>query len=284
MRTLIKLSVTLGLLAPALSFAAYNDVTLTTDVVLSVNSVSVNVSGSSATIESIVVNSGNFVATLAAGSTMTISAPDLSVTTEPALGITVSCSGGVRTATIPSSGGATVTVVPSSTACETSSSSSSAGGGPIASGSGGGGGGSYVPPALTQATTPASIPSVPASGLTVTQVDAILSLLSSFDADAVTIANVRSALYGQASGGAGAAAVSFTRDLEVGVIGDDVKALQVYLNTHGYTVSSSGPGSPGNETTRFGGATKAALIKFQKTNGITPAAGYFGPKTRGAVK
>ena len=66
--------------------------------------------------------------------------------------------------------------------------------------------------------------------------------------------------------------------------GADVKALQVYLNTHGYVIASSGAGSPGNETTKFGGATKAALIKFQKANGITPAAGYFGPKTRAAAK
>jgi len=66
--------------------------------------------------------------------------------------------------------------------------------------------------------------------------------------------------------------------------GADVKALQVYLNTHGYVVSSSGPGSVGNETSKFGGATRAAVIKFQKAMGITPAVGYFGPKTRAAAK
>jgi len=66
--------------------------------------------------------------------------------------------------------------------------------------------------------------------------------------------------------------------------GADVKALQQWLNANGYRVAESGYGSPGNETTKFGGATKAALIKFQKANGITPAVGYFGPKTRAAVK
>ena len=65
--------------------------------------------------------------------------------------------------------------------------------------------------------------------------------------------------------------------------GDDVKALQVYLNTHGFMIASSGPGSSGNETTKFGAATKAALSKFQKAKGITPAAGYFGPKTRASL-
>jgi glycosyltransferase involved in cell wall biosynthesis len=42
-------------------------------------------------------------------------------------------------------------------------------------------------------------------------------------------------------------------------------------------------GSQGNETTKFGPATKAALIKYQKAKGISPAAGYFGPKTRASV-
>ena len=73
---------------------------------------------------------------------------------------------------------------------------------------------------------------------------------------------------------------SFTRDLKVGSTGDDVKALQVWLNTHGYQVAASGPGSPGSETTMYGNATKAAVAKFQTANGISPAAGYFGPKTR----
>jgi peptidoglycan hydrolase-like protein with peptidoglycan-binding domain len=62
-----------------------------------------------------------------------------------------------------------------------------------------------------------------------------------------------------------------------------VKALQEFLNAHGYPVASVGAGSPGNETTRFGAATKAALIKYQKEKGITPASGYFGAKTRAAV-
>ncbi len=76
---------------------------------------------------------------------------------------------------------------------------------------------------------------------------------------------------------------SFTRDLKVGVAGSDVKALQVFLNTHGYAVSSNGPGSAGNETTKFGTATRAALIKLQKALGISPAAGYFGAKTRAYI-
>jgi hypothetical protein len=75
----------------------------------------------------------------------------------------------------------------------------------------------------------------------------------------------------------------FTRNLKLYMTGPDVLALQQYLNTQGFTVSTTGPGSKGAETTMFGGKTQAALIKFQKANGITPAVGYFGPVTRGWV-
>ena len=76
---------------------------------------------------------------------------------------------------------------------------------------------------------------------------------------------------------------TFTRDLKVGISGADVKMLQQWLNAHGFSVAKSGPGSPGSETTMFGGATRAALAKFQAANKIVPAAGYFGPKTRATV-
>ena len=71
-------------------------------------------------------------------------------------------------------------------------------------------------------------------------------------------------------------ATSFTRDLTIGSTGDDVKALQVYLNTHGFTIATSGVGSSGNESTYFGSLTKEALSKFQKAHGIA-ATGYCGP-------
>ncbi len=76
---------------------------------------------------------------------------------------------------------------------------------------------------------------------------------------------------------------SFTRNLDVGSKGTDVKMLQVYLNTYGFTIASSGSASPGNETDYFGRATQAALIKFQVAHSITPAVGYFGPITRKVV-
>ncbi len=85
------------------------------------------------------------------------------------------------------------------------------------------------------------------------------------------------------SGASVSPAYTFTRDLTVGSTGADVKALQQWLNANGYTVASTGAGSPGRESTYFGPATKAAVKKFQTAKGITPVAGFFGSKTRAAV-
>ena len=62
-----------------------------------------------------------------------------------------------------------------------------------------------------------------------------------------------------------------------------MRALQKYLNAHGFILANSGPGAPGSETTVFGYATQYQLQKFQAANSVTPPAGYFGPLTRGSV-
>lgn len=80
-----------------------------------------------------------------------------------------------------------------------------------------------------------------------------------------------------------AGAYNFTRDLELGMSGADVKELQKYLNGAGYIVANSGVGSIGHETTLFGDLTKIALKKFQTANKISPATGYFGPLTRNFI-
>ena len=76
---------------------------------------------------------------------------------------------------------------------------------------------------------------------------------------------------------------NFTIDLSVGSTGEDVRQLQIFLNTNGYIIAESGAGSPGQETTYFGELTRQALAQYQQTYGITPAAGYFGPVTRAHV-
>ena len=77
---------------------------------------------------------------------------------------------------------------------------------------------------------------------------------------------------------------SFTRDLTIGSIGADVRALQSMLNTLGFIVSTTGAGSPGEESVYFGEKTRQALIRYQEANSITPAFGYFGPRTRAQIQ
>ena len=95
--------------------------------------------------------------------------------------------------------------------------------------------------------------------------------------------------------GAGASssinAKTFTRDLTIGSEGQDVKALQVFLNNNGFVIAKSGPGSRGNETTTFGNLTRDALIRFQEAyrsevltpGGFVRGTGYFGPSTRAKI-
>ena len=76
--------------------------------------------------------------------------------------------------------------------------------------------------------------------------------------------------------------LALTHNLYVGISGEDVRALQQFLNRNGFTVASTGNGSPGNETTYFGPATRAAVIRYQTAYGI-PTTGYVGIMTRSAL-
>jgi hypothetical protein len=70
---------------------------------------------------------------------------------------------------------------------------------------------------------------------------------------------------------------TFTKTLELGSTSEEVRCLQRYLNGAGYTVATSGVGSPGNETNLYREKTRDAVISWQKANGITPSTGVFGP-------
>jgi len=77
------------------------------------------------------------------------------------------------------------------------------------------------------------------------------------------------------------ASYQFNKDLFVGMTDADVFFLQKRLNQNPATqIATSGPGSPGNETYYFGALTKAAVIRYQQQNGITPSVGFVGSITR----
>lgn len=73
------------------------------------------------------------------------------------------------------------------------------------------------------------------------------------------------------------------RDLAVGSVGEDVRLLQQWLNSHGFKIAASGPGSPGAETTYFGQLTKTALARYQVEFGIVPVTGGLDSATRASI-
>jgi D-alanyl-D-alanine endopeptidase (penicillin-binding protein 7) len=78
---------------------------------------------------------------------------------------------------------------------------------------------------------------------------------------------------------------------QLGDKGGDIRQLQKYLNAHGFSVASSGAGSPGKETTLFGELTKAALVRYQTAHAdeilvphaATKGSGYLDYYTRAAI-
>jgi len=166
--------------------------------------------------------------TTSGDNTFTTSAPDLTVTVNPAPAPVVSSGGG------GSSGG---------------------------SSSGGGGGGSYFP------IPPASTPTATVISGNASLLDGLFQLVQ--EARSLSAAMLASAP---------------ARPLTVGSQGNDVWALQVFLITNNVISPTSPEGAKlTNPTGYFGSLTQGALAAYQQSVGITPDAGYFGPKTRATV-
>lgn len=122
----------------------------------------------------------------------------------------------------------------------------------------GGVGGSILPTAKTvQAATIEELQA---------QINQLLALINSLQAQL------------SSQGGTPATTYNFTRDLTIGSRGADVTALQQFLKDQGATIYPEGL-----VTGYFGSLTQAALGKYQAKVGISPTAGYFGPKTRAYI-
>ena len=108
-------------LVPSLAFAAYNDVTLTTDANILVGSYTLDVSGSTAAVQSITVNAGNFSVTLAPGSSLTVSSPTFQqLSSDVTSDVTNNtCTASASSISLAYSGAGTVTdiITPSATVC-----------------------------------------------------------------------------------------------------------------------------------------------------------------------
>lgn len=85
------------------------------------------------------------------------------------------------------------------------------------------------------------------------------------------------------------ACFTFTRNQKLGDNGGEVMQIQKFLNSSPDTqIATMGAGSPGNETSHFGPATKAAVIKFQEKYaadiltpvGLTKGTGTWGAGSR----
>src|SRR3990167_3454571 len=121
MRKLIAIGAAVGLLLPSLAFAAADDVTLTTDVVLEVNGITVNISGSSATVESITVGATTFTFVLADTSFIQLTAPNRNQL-NPDVETYVTndtCTSALSKLEFTATGAATIVVTPSASLCNT---------------------------------------------------------------------------------------------------------------------------------------------------------------------
>ncbi|MFH1643150.1 MAG: hypothetical protein ABH967_00730, partial [Patescibacteria group bacterium] len=116
------------------------------------------------------------------------------------------------------------------------------------------------------------------------QIDALMVTIAALQAQLGTVADET-----PVATISGCSISSFDRAMKKGMSGDDVKCLQIVLNSDSETkVASSGVGSSGSETKYFGGLTTAAVIKFQEkyadavlaVYGLTSGTGYVGKTTR----
>lgn len=120
-----------------------------------------------------------------------------------------------------------------------------------------------------------SVGATSASALSSADVAQLCAVLSCTPAQS---ASLMSLVDGATTGGSTGSGYTFNADLTIGSTGADVSALQSLLVSKGFLTMPAGTAMG-----YFGNLTKSAVMAWQTSAGITPASGYFGPKSRAAV-
>lgn len=242
---------------PHTSSAAYNDATLTTDAVISVGGINLNVSGASAVVSSITVGASSFSFNLESGSSLQVTSTAGKVLTTDSLSyVTVNtCTNNQSVLKHASTNNSVlVTITPQSYNCGISATNS--GTGVVASGGGGGGSSIYTAPVFSNEV----VPGCP------------IGFICTRAPKAVTAS-------GAAPAGTGAV---FTAHMAFGARSTDVSRLQKLL------ASDTSVYPEGLVTGYFGPLTRKAVENFQVKYKVAkkgdPGFGTVGPLTRAALK
>jgi hypothetical protein len=166
------------------------------------------------------------------------------------------------------------------------------------SGGGGGGGGGYYTPVFTGTAVSSTVPSFPNTGtapgtsgvssvsgtlntlqkqLLALLVEQLQTLLRQAQAQGIALPPGAAAYLTAGSTPATLSAV--TENLTIGSADANVSALQSFLIAQAKGSAAATLGVAG-ATGTFGSLTQAALAEYQNAVGITPAQGYFGPRTK----
>ena len=115
-----------------------------------------------------------------------------------------------------------------------------------------------------------------ASAMSTSELLNLLVSLGIIDASQVAVVNAAVGGTGTTTGSADCEALKAAPNMTLESQGANVTMLQNWLIAEGYSI-------PAGATGYFGAQTQAALAAYQAANGITPAAGYFGPITRASI-
>jgi hypothetical protein len=272
MKKLLTFGLIASLLLPGIAFAAYNDVTLGSSAKVTAAGRTLDVEGDSNVIETIGVEADFITFTLKTNSFLVLTSPtyhqiEWSATSTRYV-TSSSCESNLSRVRFASTDAeVAITVFPKNVSCPVGSATTGG-----SSGGGGGGGGS------TATATVVAAPMV--SSTKEAQIASIMQAIAALQSQIQALTGAPAAQVSAISG-------KITGTLSTGSRGPSVKTLQQFLNSQGFKVASTGPGSPGNETETFGNLTVQAVRKFQEQYGIAsqgvPGYGTVGPKTRAKI-